>query len=323
MRKTYRQFDEFFKFIMTLNTAALLPVLNYLYNTDFKMNDVTIVIENNEQINVNQQIGRFNKNFADLMIAITEHYDGAKQRHIFHIELQSRLDKMMPYRMLQYGLQYGLRAACFCNNKMMLKLPRQKVLYPLKIAKDHSVDKLLIKQHGKDDFIFDFESVYVDDITDAEIKEKHLGLFALFKLFNRSLEVSDPNKNKALLENAFETIDDNYTNYIKLTEVEVESMKQAMQVVIKGDMDLGAFKNIRKEAERVVAERHRAAAEGRAEGRAEGKAEGKAEGLIEGETRKSVQIVKNMLLDGTLSDDQIMRFADIDRTELDRIKAML
>ncbi len=100
-------------------------------------------------------------------------------------------------------------------------------------------------------------------------------------------------------------------------------MKQAMQVVIKGDMDLGAFKNIRKEAERVVAERHRAAAEGRAEGRAEGKAEGKAEGLIEGETRKSVQIVKNMLLDGTLSDDQIMRFADIDRTELDRIKAML
>ncbi len=104
LRKQYRQFDEFFKFMLTVNTTALLPILNYIYDADFKANDVTIIIENNEQIKLNAPERRFDKHFTDLMLSVTEHYDSEEERHIFHIEIQSRHDKMMPYRMLQYGL---------------------------------------------------------------------------------------------------------------------------------------------------------------------------------------------------------------------------
>ncbi len=85
-----------------------------------------------------------------------------------------------------------------------------------------------------------------------------MGLFALFKLFNRSLETDDKLKRKAILEIAYQTIDENYTEIIKLTEVEVESMKQVMHVMLDSSADISKFKHIRKEAERIVAERHRA-----------------------------------------------------------------
>ncbi|PID80421.1 MAG: hypothetical protein CSB19_00075 [Clostridiales bacterium] len=273
VRNTYRQFDEFYKFMLTIDTRVLLPILNYLYDTDFKADDVLVILENNEQINLNAPEARFDKGFTDLMIAVTEHYDSKKHRHVFHIELQSRHDKTMPYRMLQYGLQYGYKNAEIADDKMTLSMPRQKVIYPLKLTKRGAIDKLVIKQVNKYDMVFKYESVYVDDIADDDIRKKHLGLFALFKLFNRSLETSNPIKNKMLLESAFETIDENYVNYIELAELEVEKMKQAMQVIIKGDMDLGIFKDIHKEAQRVIDERRRAAAEGKAEGRAEGRAE--------------------------------------------------
>ncbi len=61
LRKHYRQFDEFFKFMLTVNTTTLLPILNYLYDADFNAKDVTIIIENNEQINFNAPEGRFDK----------------------------------------------------------------------------------------------------------------------------------------------------------------------------------------------------------------------------------------------------------------------
>ncbi len=84
-----------------------------------------------------------------------------------------------------------------------------------------------------------------------------------------------------------------------------------MQVIIEGGADFSRFKHVHEEAERVIAERRRAAAEGEAKGKAEGKAEEK------------ILVVKNMLADGTLSDELIMRFAEIDRDELDKIKAMM
>ncbi len=319
VRKTYGQFDEFFKYMLTINSSTLLPILNYLYETQFEINDVVILIENNEQININSAKGRFEKGFTDLMIAVTARYDRRQGKHVFHIELQSRHDKTMPYRMLQYGLQYAQKTAKYTDTTMTMQLPRQNVLYPLKRPSGKNIDCVEIKQHGKPTIKFNFESVYVDDISDEEIKRKHLGLFALFKLFNRSLETEDKLMRKAILEIAYETIDENYTKIIKLTEVEVESMKQVMHVMIDSSADISKFKHIRKEAERIVAERHRAAAEGRAEGRAQGR----AEGIVEGETKGKTQIVKNMLLDGTLTDEKIMRFADIDQVELDKIKKMV
>ncbi len=355
LRKQYRQFDEFFKYLLTVNTTTLLPILNYLFDTDFKVKDVNIIIENNEQININSAKGRFDKHFTDLMIAVTAQYDQHQQKHAFHIELQSRHDPTMPLRMLQYGLQYAQKTMIHDDKALIMQLPRQKVLYPLKRPSGKNVDNLELRQHDKQTFIFNYESVYVDEIADTEIREKHLGLFALFKLFNRSLETDDKFKRKAILEIAYQTIDENYTKTIKLTEVEVESMKQVMHVMLDSSADISKFKHIRKEAERIVAERHRAAAEARAEGEAEGRAEGKAKGLAEGKAKGLAegkakglaegkakglaegkakglaegkaeaknQIVKNMLLDGTLTDAQIMRFTAIDQVELDRIKEML
>ncbi len=323
LRKQYRQFDEFFKYMLTLNRSALLPIINYLYETQYEMTDVVILIENNEQINLNAPEGRFDKHFTDLMIAVTAQYDQVQHKQVFHIELQSRHDQTMPYRMLQYGLQYAQKTADYTDSTMTLQLPRQKVIYPLRRPSGKNIENIALKQHGKRPFEFSFESVYVDEISDEEIRKKHLGLFALFKLFNRSLETDDKLKRKAILEIAYQTIDENYTEIIKLTEVEVESLKQVMHVMLDSSADISKFKHIRKEAERIVAERHRARAEGRAEGIAEGRAEGEAKGLAKGLAEGKNEIVKNMLLDGTLTDEQIMRFAGIDQAELERIKKML
>ncbi len=191
LRRQYRQFDEFFKYLLTINTTALLPILNYLYDADFKANDVTIIIENNEQINLNAPEGRFDKHFTDLMIAVTAQYDQIQHKQVFHIELQSRHDQTMPYRMLQYGLQYAQKTADYSGSTMTLQLPHQKVIYPLRRPSGKNVDSLALRQHGKQTFEFSFDNVYVDEIDDEEIREKHLGLFALFKLFNRSLETDD------------------------------------------------------------------------------------------------------------------------------------
>ena len=271
----------------------------------------------------------FKNKEADLVYKVN--IDG-NNVYFYLLELQSRVDHQMPYRLLLYMVEIWRNVIKETEKKEARRKDfRLPVIIPCvlyngsgKWTANRSFKEILFEYEQFGEFVIDFKYILFDirryrDDELLDLANLIATVFFIDKTNDKSSEIISRLKEVAVKIQGLSSEDTNIMfNWIKniiSRGLKIECEKEIDDIFQKE----GKVEDMVYAIERVIKkEKLEARMEGKIEGKIEGKMEGKMEGKIEGKMEGKIEMIQEMLKEGD-SFEKISRVAKISVDEVKEI----
>ena len=297
-------FDDVFKTLLEKCTDLIIPVLNEVFGTDYKMNE-PISLEATEH-HFTDEKGERRKRITDSCIKI--------RNHRYHVECESIPNTHIAIRMVEYDFHIalsGMEAVTIgktesekCGADYVLRFPKSAVLYLRhnSSTKENLSVRMLLPDGTKADYRI--PTVKVQEYTKKEILDKRLLFLIPFYILRYEKELSQINESEERLheltqdyksiyeylqglESCRELSESYLCNLIQLTQQLVEVVAEKAGNVRREVNTMGG-KVLELESERLIKI-------GMERGMQRGMEQGMERGIKQGLAQKYEQVTKSIL----------------------------
>ena len=305
------QHDKIFRTVLDRKSDAL-ALINKALNTQLEVQDI-------EKYNSSFINKVFQNREADIVYKI-------KDRSIFIlIEHQTKVDYLMPYRILEYEvaiMQSAIDLDKIKNKERKIPLVIPIVLYTgnKKWNAKKYLEENQEKIEGIENGLGNYNLIDINEMTEKELLEDNS--------FISKMILIEKSKNT---ENIVEILE----KIVKITkEEDKETLRRIISIILEEKIGITKAKEliekmegdegnmlavvdmIRRENQMYIEIGKK---EGRKEGKIEGKIEGKKEGKIEGKLEEKIKIVTNMLKE-KFNVEMIHKITGVDKEEIEKIE---
>ena len=305
------QHDKIFRTVLDRKSDAI-ALINKALNTQLEVQEI-------EKYNSSFINKVFQNREADIVYKI-------KDRSIFIlIEHQTKVDYLMPYRILEYEvaiMQSAIDLDKIKNKESKIPLVIPIVLYTgnKKWNAKKYLEENQEKIEGIENGLGNYNLIDINEMTEKELLEDNS--------FISKMILIEKSKNTENIVEILEKIvkitkeEDKETlrRIISIILEEKIGMTKAKELIEKMEGDegnmLAVVDMIRRENQMYIEIGKK---EGRKEGRKEGKIEGKKEGKIEGKLEEKIKIVTNMLKE-KFNVEMIQKITGVDKEEIEKIE---
>ena len=305
------QHDKIFRTVLDRKSDAIV-LINKALNTQLEVQDI-------EKYNSSFINKVFQNREADIVYKI-------KDRSIFIlIEHQTKVDYLMPYRILEYEvaiMQSAIDLDKIKNKESKIPLVIPIVLYTgnKKWNAKKYLEENQEKIEGIENGLENYNLIDINELTEKELLEDNS--------FISKMILIEKSKNT---ENIVEILE----KIVKITkEEDKETLRRIISIILEEKIGITKAKEliekmegdegnmlavvdmIRRENQMYIEIGKK---EGRKEGRKEGKIEGKKEGKIEGKLEEKIKIVTNMLKE-KFNVEMIQKITGVDKEEIEKIE---
>ena len=214
-------YDDVLRTIQERRRELLIPLVNEIFSTDYPPDTLVTRLPEEYQKLVSNMV-------ADSCNVIGD--------HVYHIEFQSRKDKTMVVRMVEYDFVIGLSGAKQENGIYRMRFPRSCVIYLRNWRKRSDKEEMeLIFQDGRV-VTYSVPVIYMQDYSLEEIFEKRLYIYLPFYIMRYEKELekieADVEKENHLLEEYLEILNRMRTIWQERPDI-YQDMTQLMKRVAK------------------------------------------------------------------------------------------
>ena len=305
------QHDKIFRTVLDRKSDAI-ALINKALNTQLEVQEI-------EKYNSSFINKVFQNREADIVYKI-------KDRSIFIlIEHQTKVDYLMPYRILEYEvaiMQSAIDLDKIKNKESKIPLVIPIVLYTgnKKWNAKKYLEENQEKIEGIENGLGNYNLIDINEMTEKELLEDNS--------FISKMILIEKSKNT---ENIVEILE----KIVKITkEEDKETLRRIISIILEEKIGITKAKEliekmegdegnmlavvdmIRRENQMYIEIGKK---EGRKEGRKEGKIEGKKEGKIEGKLEEKIKIVTNMLKE-KFNVEMIQKITGVDKEEIEKIE---
>ena len=305
------QHDKIFRTVLDRKSDAI-ALINKALNTQLEVQEI-------EKYNSSFINKVFQNREADIVYKI-------KDRSIFIlIEHQTKVDYLMPYRILEYEvaiMQSAIDLDKIKNKESKIPLVIPIVLYTgnKKWNAKKYLEENQEKIEGIENGLGNYNLIDINEMTEKELLEDNS--------FISKMMLIEKSKNT---ENIVEILE----KIVKITkEEDKEKLRRIISIILEEKIGITKAKEliekmegdegnmlavvdmIRRENQMYIEIGKK---EGRKEGRKEGKIEGKKEGKIEGKLEEKIKIVTNMLKE-KFNVEMIQKITGVDKEEIEKIE---
>ena len=309
------QHDKIFRTVLDRKSDAI-ALINKALNTQLEVQEI-------EKYNSSFINKVFQNREADIVYKI-------KDRSIFIlIEHQTKVDYLMPYRILEYEvaiMQSAIDLDKIKNKESKIPLVIPIVLYTgnKKWNAKKYLEENQEKIEGIENGLGNYNLIDINEMTEKELLEDNS--------FISKMILIEKSKNTENIVEILEKIvkitkeEDKETlrRIISIILEEKIGMTKAKELIEKMEGDegnmLAVVDMIRRENQMYIEiGKKEGRKEGRKEGKIEGKIEGKKEGKIEGKLEEKIKIVTNMLKE-KFNVEMIQKITGVDKEEIEKIE---
>lgn len=317
-------YDDIFRTLSEKNTKLLIPVINVIFSTHYKMTDKLDLMSGEHHILPDADSEDTGEIITDSCIRI-----GNK---LYHIECQSTPDGSMVVRMIEYDFHIALERAVKLDGAYEMEFPQSAVLYLRHNEDTPDFIKMIIKFPNGDRVTYQVPIFKTQTFSADEVLAKELYFIIPYYIL-RYEKLSEGIDHEALvreyqkLYNGMkEALDNKVLDEYDMTNI-IEYTERLVNYVFKDDED------VRKEvtgimggqvletyADKMITKgRLDGMREGKREGLREGELKGKREGLREGEQIANMNVAKRMIFMNMSSED-ISKVTGLSMDEIEELR---
>lgn len=300
------QHDKIFRTVLDRKSDAL-ALINKALNTQLEVQDI-------EKYNSSFINKVFQNREADIVYKI-------KDRSIFIlIEHQTKVDYLMPYRILEYEvaiMQSAIDLDKIKNKESKIPLVISIVLYTgnKKWNAKKYLEENQEKIEGIENGLGNYNLIDINELTEKELLEDNS--------FISKMILIEKSKNT---ENIVEILE----KIVKITkEEDKETLRRIISIILEEKIGITKAKELIEKMEgdegnmlavvdMIRRENQMYIEIGKKEGKIEGKKEGKKEGVKQGELKEKIKIVTNMLKE-KFNIETIQKITGINKEEIEKI----
>ena len=300
------QHDKIFRTVLDRKSDAIV-LINKALNTQLEVQDI-------EKYNSSFINKVFQNREADIVYKI-------KDRSIFIlIEHQTKVDYLMPYRILEYEvaiMQSAIDLDKIKNKESKIPLVIPIVLYTgnKKWNAKKYLEENQEKIEGIENGLGNYNLIDINELTEKDLLED--------KSFISKMMLIEKSKNT---ENIVEILE----KIVKITkEEDKETLRRIISIILEEKIGITKAKELIEKMEgdegnmlavvdMIRRENQMYIEIGKKEGKIEGKKEGKKEGVKQGELKEKIKIVTNMLKE-KFNIETIQKITGINKEEIEKI----
>ena len=300
------QHDKIFRTVLDRKSDAIV-LINKALNTQLEVQDI-------EKYNSSFINKVFQNREADIVYKI-------KDRSIFIlIEHQTKVDYLMPYRILEYEvaiMQSAIDLDKIKNKESKIPLVIPIVLYTgnKKWNAKKYLEENQEKIEGIENGLGNYNLIDINELTEKELLEDNS--------FISKMMLIEKSKNT---ENIVEILE----KIVKITkEEDKETLRRIISIILEEKIGITKAKELIEKMEgdegnmlavvdMIRRENQMYIEIGKKEGKIEGKKEGKKEGVKQGELKEKIKIVTNMLKE-KFNIETIQKITGINKEEIEKI----
>ncbi len=300
------QHDKIFRTVLDRKSDAIV-LINKALNTQLEVQDI-------EKYNSSFINKVFQNREADIVYKI-------KDRSIFIlIEHQTKVDYLMPYRILEYEvaiMQSAIDLDKIKNKESKIPLVISIVLYTgnKKWNAKKYLEENQEKIEGIENGLGNYNLIDINEMTEKELLEDNS--------FISKMMLIEKSKNT---ENIVEILE----KIVKITkEEDKETLRRIISIILEEKIGITKAKELIEKMEgdegnmlavvdMIRRENQMYIEIGKKEGKIEGKKEGKKEGVKQGELKEKIKIVTNMLKE-KFNIETIQKITGINKEEIEKI----
>ena len=300
------QHDKIFRTVLDRKSDAI-ALINKALNTQLEVQDI-------EKYNSSFINKVFQNREADIVYKI-------KDRSIFIlIEHQTKVDYLMPYRILEYEvaiMQSAIDLDKIKNKESKIPLVIPIVLYTgnKKWNAKKYLEENQEKIEGIENGLGNYNLIDINELTEKDLLED--------KSFISKMMLIEKSKNT---ENIVEILE----KIVKITkEEDKETLRRIISIILEEKIGITKAKELIEKMEgdegnmlavvdMIRRENQMYIEIGKKEGKIEGKKEGKKEGVKQGELKEKIKIVTNMLKE-KFNIETIQKITGINKEEIEKI----
>ncbi|MEG2379706.1 MAG: Rpn family recombination-promoting nuclease/putative transposase [Bacilli bacterium] len=174
--------DEVLKYLFSTSNKVLIKLLNGVFDEDFKEDEVSLTVSNNEFIEDTLDVIR-----GDMFFEIKSNEN---KKACYHLEFQTKNDSSMVVRMFEYGFKKGKEnSGTNLGHIKTIYLPKQKVIFfeENKNIKDYL--ELNIVFPSEESVLYRVDVMKYWEFTDEELIRKKMYPLIPLQLFNLRKEL--------------------------------------------------------------------------------------------------------------------------------------
>lgn len=180
--------DEVLKYLFSTSNKVLINLLNGIFDENFKEDEVSLTISNNEFIGESLDVIR-----GDMFFEISKLNN---QKTCYHLEFQTKNDSTMIIRMFEYGFKKGRETQSInLNDVKTIYFPKQKVIFFEENKNiNNSLDLNIVFPSGEN-ILYSVDVIKYWEYTEEELIRKKMYPLIPLQLFNLRKELEKCQKN--------------------------------------------------------------------------------------------------------------------------------
>ena len=284
-------FDDVFKSLLEKCRQLIIPVINEVFGTNYKM-DEEVTLLPNEFHHISER-GKTNLRITDSCVQI--------RNKIYHMECQSNPDVYMEIRIVEYDFFVALSNIDKCESGYVIKFPESVVVY-LRHKKDTPDNfQICLELPGGERVTYKVPIIKVQNYERDELFDKNLLFFIPFYILKFEKQLNLINQNPKLLEGFISEYQSIYNRLLELKESNIIDANYLYNLVLLTKhltiIVAGTAENIKKEVENMGGKVLRFELDDVWEaeldiGIKEGRLEGNKEGMLEGKCTKVIMQIQ-------------------------------
>lgn len=260
-----------------------IDLIEAVFELEIEEKEEELLYLDKELVNLKNQ-----KSFLDILLK----YGNV----IYHFEAEFHTHDICR-RMIQYGMEYAQETAERIEDRIVLRIPTQAVIYLTGVRKKKKAYQIGLSHRGKQKTEYQITAVYQLGYTAKELSENGMELLLPFQVIRyyrpvRRYDEMNEKKREELLRNIQENDLEIFLQIKRMQEEgRITKMEAAQMLEAMLEMHEYIYRNIQdwkgKGVEQMLQERFRLPSEileeeSEAKGRREGRREGREEGISEG-----------------------------------------
>ena len=182
-------FDDVFRTLLEKCTKLIIPVINEVFGTDYRMEEKVELLSNEHFYAEGGE--KIDRRITDSCIRI--------RQNMYHIECQSSEDAEMSIRMIEYDFHIALDESRK-EDMTVLRFPESAVLYLRHNGNTPDYQKIKLLLPGGQEAVYQIETVKVQNYSRTEIFDKNLLFFIPYYILKFEKRLKEIDENPEQLE---------------------------------------------------------------------------------------------------------------------------